>query len=199
MDGWGIATAIGTIAAAVVPAGLYMLERRERIRERVDRKRAQVALDNQLRSQAQQAEQRERAEMEASVRRVGVWNESEPVVLQDMTQSRGTRTEDQAIVYVANRSDDPVHDVSAWTEGVSGSGAPLMLDDWAELAPGGEATRSYTWQTVAMPCWVEFTDVHGRRWARYNNGGVYRAENTEHVPGAPEGERRRPLGPVPPA
>ncbi len=197
MDGWAVATAVGTIAAAAVPAGLYLLERRERIRERADRERAQRDLDDQLREQAKRAERRERAELEAQVRRVGIWNGSKPVVVVDPNVSRGTRTEQQVVVHVANRSDDPVHDLWVWTEGISEEAPVHGLGHRAELAPG-DALELSARQLVPMPCWIEFTDVHGRRWARYNNGDVCRAENTDHVPGAPTGERRRPRGPWPP-
>lgn len=153
-DGWSITAAIGTILAALVPAVLFFVERR-------DRKKAQADLAAELRHQAEQEQLRSEEKTMTEARRVAVWNE---------TDGQGS----PATLHVLNGSSDPVYDVFAFTQPMKPFPDELGhigVGHWKVLMPGEHVTKS-TRQAAPMPAWVEFTDVKQRQWTRRNNGNV---------------------------
>ena len=155
-DGWTIATAVGTILAAAVPAVLFFVERAERMR-------AQTALDEELRRQARHEAERAKSETMTEARRVAIWNES---------GSNGSAV----TIHVLNGSSDPVYQVAVSTEPMrttEGRHVTLGVGWWDVLLPGEHVTES-THQAAPMPAWVDFVDVRDRRWTRRNDGSVER-------------------------
>lgn len=180
MDGWGIATAVGTIAAALVPATLYLFERNERKKERDDRKAAQTALDTELRRQATDSARRERERIEAEVRRISVWGRGTGGVANE-----GADAWPLFDITVTNHSGDPIYDVQVSTS--VGVLHTTSRHGWDTIAP--EVTHvvhaTYTAdgpsefrqfgpqpQVGVLRCSVDFTDVRGRRWRRHSDGEV---------------------------
>lgn len=162
-DGWAIATAVGTILAAVVPAVLFFVERAERMR-------AQSTLDDELRRQAHQEAERAESETMIEARRVAIWNES---------STNGS----PVTIHVLNGSSDPVYQVWAFTEPmrpIEGRRVTVGVGHWDVLLPGEHATKS-THQAAPMPAWVEFVDVRERRWTRHNNGSVERGSGRTNI------------------
>ncbi|WP_299303299.1 hypothetical protein [uncultured Brachybacterium sp.] len=164
-DAWTVATAVGTIAAAVVPGLLFLVERK-------DRKKAQSELDAELTRQAERERARATEETLTEVRRVAIWNESD---------AQGS----PIVLHLLNGSAEPIYQVWTFTESMhrydpssrdevrskDGTRVNVGVGHWDVLMPGEHVTKS-TRQAAIMPAWVEFNDVRQRGWRRYNSGKV---------------------------
>ncbi|WP_154793410.1 hypothetical protein [Occultella kanbiaonis] len=155
-------TAIGTVLAAIVPGVLFFFERR-------GRQAAEKALTAERRDRAEAEQRRAEADLLAQVRRVAVW----PTLL-PFHSGMGPTTVMYLTVHVANHSDNPVFNVVPGAPtGTMDTGTP-----WQLVTPGEEMVATVDGADLSSPepprCRVEFTDVSGRRWARYSDGYVVR-------------------------
>ncbi|WP_156741895.1 hypothetical protein [Occultella aeris] len=163
-----IAVGFVTLLAAGVPLVLFLVERR-------DRKAAQDALDAELRRQREAERRRAEEELLAGVRRIAVWPqlEARPVRSERVTMF-------DLAVHVTNHSDNPVFELVVNTP----IGTMLTEMPWQIIKPGEEKVATASGPDVGSSierprCWVEFTDVSGRRWARYTDGDVVRLDGDQ--------------------
>lgn len=138
------ATAIGTIAAAAVPAILWFFERR-------DRKDAQSEL------RAREAAEHERSS-ERQAREVFVW------------KIWGDYEDERDGVTSLNTSQLPIFDVCLYAYNARTNRYAMDQDGYVYAVMPGERFGAAASGSIADEVWITFRDASGREWARNHVG-----------------------------
>lgn len=150
-----VATAVGTVGAAVIPGWAYFGERRER--------RAAQAEVEAHRAEEYRAEQRKARKMIADeVRRVRLYDNSHHYGRQSTT------------IRVVNETQDPVMGIVVCEQRHSyGSESTLVtLGGYPDAFKPGEQVEIESDYTDLSTIWVTFKDSRGRTWSRSSDGSV---------------------------
>lgn len=184
---WAIwVTAGATILAAVVPAVLFLLERK-------DRKSAEHALSVERTSRAAADERRIVAQRLSDARKIVGWFDYRPTGPGWVNAGGETHYAEHSLFgVVQNASDSPVFDVALYyfesaaaapngqTADVPSEPVPVKALTWRVVAPGdrSEGTCEVPRGSGGAPrlpldgSFVEYKDADGTRWRRFPRGLV---------------------------
>lgn len=191
MNGWDIATAIGTVGAVVVALILGLLEQQRMGRRHQDE--LSRLEDERTRAEADRDKAVDRAAREVreqQARRVALWTESDLSYRDSHSVFKDARIEEEMLMatdtlVVHNYSDMPIIRIliAAVRDGQIIDAQSLMT-----LPPGGEYRKTLPSVEIGMEidsnaCYMIFRDAHGRFWTRYSNGDL------EEVPVGGQGQQ----------
>jgi hypothetical protein len=181
VNGWDIATAVGTVGAVVVALVLGLLEQHRAGQRQEDelrrlgeeRTRAEADRDSALDRSAREVR-------EQQARRIAIWTEFDLSYGPEGSPDEDTPMITEELV-VQNYSDMPIFHVLV--AGVHEDESTTLGGIAKVLLPGGELRKPLPSVEIGGneldqdACYVFFRDVHGRFWTRYSNGDLSENRN----------------------